>query len=375
MRTEQASDSPLLQVIRERIERQQDRAISFRDYMDLCLYHPGLGYYMNSNRKIGRTGDFYTSASVGSVLGDMLAAYLRSFAETRTGDICLTEWGGGDGALARQMLDAIWRGSPELYGRLRFISVEKSPIHRGLQAEALAPHTGLVSYYTAEEWHAAGPWHNTLVFSNELPDAFPVHRIVSREAGWREIRVGWDHERKCLTEVEGPISGGGLEDFIRKEAIPPRTGQRFEVNLDALRWLRAVAGSLGSGSMLLTIDYGHEREELYAPHRMNGTLLCYRKHQASDTPLQFPGEQDMTAHVNFSALMDAGKEAGLESSGLLTQKQFLLEQGLLDELSDHDARDPFSPQARRNRAIRQLLLSDRMSELFKVLIQKKGEPR
>ncbi|WP_163858221.1 class I SAM-dependent methyltransferase [Paenibacillus elgii] len=374
MKTEQANDSPLLQAIREQIDMQPGRAISFRDYMDLCLYHPSLGYYMNSNRKIGRAGDFYTSASVGSVLGDMLAAYLRSFAETRSGDICLTEWGGGDGTLARQMLDAIRSGSPALYARLRFISIEKSPVHRSLQSEALAPHMGLVSYLTAEEWHAAGPWPNTLVLSNELPDAFPVYLIVSREAGWREIMVGWDDEQSCLTEVERPLSGGELEAFIIKEAIPPRAGQRFEVNLDALRWLRSVAGSLGNGSVLLTIDYGHAREELYAPHRMNGTLLCYRKHQASDTPLQFPGEQDMTAHVNFSALVDAGKEAGLEPSGLLSQKQFLLEQGLLDELSDHDARDPFSPQARRNRAIRQLLLSDRMSELFKVLIQKKGEP-
>ncbi|WP_262985237.1 SAM-dependent methyltransferase [Paenibacillus elgii] len=142
MKTEQANDSPLLQAIREQIEMQPGRAISFRDYMDLCLYHPSLGYYMNSNRKIGRAGDFYTSASVGSVLGDMLAAYLRSFAETRSGDICLTEWGGGDGTLARQMLDAIRSGSPALYARLRFISIEKSPVHRSLQSEALAPHMG-----------------------------------------------------------------------------------------------------------------------------------------------------------------------------------------------------------------------------------------
>lgn len=139
--------------------------------------------------------------------------------------------------------------------------------------------------------------------------------------------------------------------------------------------LKNVAAGLGERAELITIDYGDVREELYAPHRMNGTFLCYRKHQAYDLPLLYPGEQDMTSHVNFSTLIDAGRECGLNQFQLMTQKQFLVENGLLNRLQPHDAADPFSPAAKRNRAIRQLLISDQMSELFKVLIQKKGEPQ
>ncbi|MBP1156295.1 MULTISPECIES: SAM-dependent methyltransferase [unclassified Paenibacillus] len=374
MNREQSGSEKLLRIIRERIEERGDRAISFCEYMDLCLYHPDYGYYMKEKTKIGRDGDFYTSASIGSLLGEILAEHVRSIAPDTQSPFWLTEWGGGSGILALHVLNALKLSSPDLYDRLQYVSIEASPYHRKLQAETLADHAGRVRWLKEDEWVKEGPWNDSVVFSNELADALPVHRIAYREDGWLESFVTWDDAAQTLTEREMPLTDRTLREFVTKERMPQREGQRFEVGLAAVGWLKKAAEGLGQRAEIITIDYGDAREELYAPHRMNGTLLCYRKHQAYDMPLLYPGEQDMTSHVNFSALIDVGRESGLGQYRFMTQKQFLVENGLLTGLQQHDALDPFSPAAKRNRAIRQLLLSDQMSELFKVLVQKKGEP-
>lgn len=355
----------------------QGGLLSFRDYMQLCLYHERFGYYMRKEEKIGRGGDFYTASSVGTLLGEAVGAYAARFAEEREGAWTLAEWGGGSGRLAGQVLDWLRDSCPEAYGRMTFVSVEVSPYHRRLQAEAWEGHADRVRFLSEEEWLGEGPRPNALVYSNELPDAMPVYRVVFRRGGWHELAVGWDEASGRLTEVERPVPGSGeLAAFIEREGLPRREGQRFEIPLDALAWLRRISPSLAEGGVLLTIDYGCEREELYAEHRMNGTLLCYHSHRASDTPLVAPGSRDITSHAAFSALIAEGRRGGLKAEALLTQKEFLVRYGrVLEKLQDHEARDPFSPAARRNRAIRQLLVSDGMGELFKVLIQIKGEAR
>lgn len=366
-------ETGLLGIIRDKISESPEGWISFRDYMELALYDPVYGYYMKEQDKIGRSGDFYTASSVGALLGECVARYTIEAAKEADRGTALhfVEWGGGNGRFALQFLDALKKAAPSVYGQLLYTSVEASPYHRRLQSEALSPHIDRVRFMTPESWLAGGPWTRTIVFSNELPDAFPVHRLVWRKDGWMELGVRYDEEGCVLMEEERPVRQDELLRYIRSERLPRREGQRFEANLDALRWYRQTAARLSTDCRLITIDYGHAREELHAAHRMNGTLICYRKHLASDTPLEHVGQQDMTTHVNFSALLEAGEEAGLETVAFVTQKQFLVETGILNGLQDHDARDPFSPAARRNRAIRQLLLSDRMSELFKVLIQQK----
>ncbi|AEI42621.1 class I SAM-dependent methyltransferase [Paenibacillus mucilaginosus] len=368
-----AAGKLLLGIIRQAMA-EQGGLLSFRDYMQLCLYHEPCGYYMRDEEKIGRGGDFYTAASVGSLLGEAVGGYAAAFAEGREGAWTLAEWGGGSGRLAGQVLDWLRESCPEAYGRMTFVSVEVSPYHRRLQAEAWGAHADRIRFLGEDEWLAEGPWPNTLVYSNELPDAMPVYRIVYRSGQWQEIAVGWDEAAGRLAEVLRPVPAGGeLASFIEREALPRREGQRFEVPLDALAWLRRVSGSLAPGSVLMTIDYGCEREELYAAHRMHGTLLCYHGHRASDTPLEAPGSRDITSHAAFSSLIGEGRECGLAAEELMTQKAFLIRYGrVLEKLQDHDARDPFSPAARRNRAIRQLLIGDSMGELFKVLIQIKG---
>jgi len=367
-------NNDLIDIIRSYIEDSPVKAIPFRDYMDYCLYHPTYGYYMKDKEKIGRSGDFYTSASIGGLFGEVLAHYTAEQAGLLRPERPFTfvEWGGGTGQLARQMLDELKLNRTDVYNRLTYISVEASPHHRALQAAALAGHAERVQWRTERQWLAEGPWEDVIVFSNELIDAFPVHRLRMVRGQLCEIYVGWDVNNGNFRETDVPLNGGPLADDIRHGSVELSEGQQLEVNLEGAAWIGRIGAAIRSGQ-LVTVDYGDSEGELYAPHRMNGTLMCYRNHTANDNPYADPGYQDITSHVNFSRLIRAGEGSGLRTEQFVTQKQFLVENGLLQKLRDTTAIDPFSPEARRNRAVRQLLLSDQMSELFKVLVQKKGE--
>ncbi|MCR8634987.1 class I SAM-dependent methyltransferase [Paenibacillus radicis (ex Xue et al. 2023)] len=367
-------DTTLVGIIRRNIENSSGLAIPFRDYMELCLYHSENGYYMNNKDKIGRNGDFYTSAAIGGLFGEVLANYMASQAGQSPPEqpLIVVEYGGGTGQLARQLLDELKASAETLYKRLTYISVEASPHHRAIQEDRLAEHTEKVQWMTEQEWLGLGPWDHVIVFSNELLDAFPVHRVRVLQGKPYELYVEWDEEKGCFRDKLLPLSEGPVLDYISNQGVELQEGQQLEVNLEAIAWIHRIGHSIRQGQ-LVTIDYGDRSDEIYAAHRMNGTLISYRKHMAQDNPYMYPGEQDITSHVNFSSLINAGTAAGLKQVQFITQKQFLVENGLLQKLQDTASPDPFSPEARRNRAVRQLLLSDQMSELFKVLIQKKGE--
>jgi SAM-dependent MidA family methyltransferase len=369
------ANQALIEFIRYQIRQSAEQAISFRDYMELCLYHPEFGYYTNTKEKVGKAGDFYTSVALGGLMGETLACYLASQTTVSKQPLTLTEWGGGTGGLAQQLLDELERNYPEAYESLSYVSVELSSYHRTRQAEALSRHVnaGHVSWMTEEEWLAGGVRDNIIVFSNELIDAFPVHRIRINEGKPCEGYVQWDEEDDALQDKWVPLSEKSpLGDYINELSVPLREGQLLEVSLEAAAWLRRIGASIRNGQ-IVTIDYGDREEEVYAAHRMNGTLMCYRQHRAEDNPYAEPGGQDITSHVNFTALIREGLESGFREYSLVTQKQFLVDNGILDKLQDNYSTDPFSPAAKRNRAIRQLLWSDQMSELFKVLLLKKGE--
>jgi SAM-dependent MidA family methyltransferase len=224
---------------------------------------------------------------------------------------------------------------------------------------------------TEREWLDNGPDRGVLVLANELLDAFPVHWVEYEQGTYEEIYVAWNEAEKRFYEKKLPIAAGPLLDYLQEELPAPEEGQRLEVNLEALEWTSRVTSKLQQGQVMV-VDYGDESHELYAPHRMRGTLICYRNHQAAEQPYAYQGEQDITAHVNFTACRRAGLEAGAQQAVLCNQREFLLQQGILDRLQETFGLDPFGPEAKRNRAIRQLLLSDQMSELFKVLILKKA---
>lgn len=369
----------LMKKLSNRMRLSPHSAIPFDEYMNICLYDAEEGYYQTDRVRIGKEGDFYTSSNLGSIMGEMIAAYIANEVgslASASRPVQLTEWGSGTGRLALHVLDELRDRYPQLYERLTYSSIETSGSHRALQEEMLQEHADKWLSLDEEQWFARLDKlddASVIVLSNELLDAMPVKRAKRCGGSWAEGYVGMDEGSGQLIEIwDEPTPE--LSVFLSQ--LPYfhwHEGQLIEVNLAARGWIKRIGERIPHQAMVITIDYGDLEEELYAEHRMNGTLMCYYRHRAHSDPFVNPGEQDMTAHVNFSELIRAGREAGLADWKLMTQKQFLLEAGILEKLEAHGSVDPFHPVARRNRFIRQLLLSDQMSELFKVLIQYKRE--
>lgn len=348
-------------------------SLSFQSYMAFCLYEPGIGYYQQERLKIGRAGDFYTSSHLGTIMGEMLARYIQRQWSHVAGELCLVEWGAGSGRLLRQVCDALKQQDPMLARRIRWVAVEVSAYHAQVQRQSGGDYA--IEQMTPEEaWSRQWPQH-TILYANELLDALPVHRLrYVDNRGWEEQRVSWNDDEqlfesswRTINRAERPWMRE-MESEWERIGHRPRSGQIIEWNEEAGVWIARTAQTLSAGGQMLLIDYGDESNELFAAHRMQGTLVCYYRHQAHDRFLERPGGQDMTAHVNFSTVMQAAKTAGMKVMRYRTQKKFLIEEGVLELLVEHQTADPFAPEAKRNRAIRQLLISDQMSELFKVLI-------
>lgn len=186
----------------------------------------------------------------------------------------------------------------------------------------------------------------------------------------------WNEERESYEEITAELSHPSLEDYFIQQKVTLKEGQVAEINLDAIDWMKHVAQRLTRG-YVITIDYGYPADELYASHRHEGTLMCYYQHTANDNPYQLIGEQDITTHVNFTALMEEGKRWGLEPVWFSTQSHFLMNSGILEMLQEIGLdqmknKDLFQDEAiKMNRAIRQLIMPGEMGETFKVLVQQK----
>ncbi len=362
------------------IERIQSKGpVTFAEFMRACLYHPEHGYYTSRVPKTGRR-DFFTSPEVGPQFGRLLAWQFREMWERlgRPESFDLVECGGGDGRLARDILTRIAESDADFAAALHFTLVELSEAQRELAAAHLEPFGGKCKV-TGD--FPAGPLTGC-VYSNELLDAFPVHRVVQRkegqerEAGLREILVGVRKTAKGieLAEVEGGLSTFVLADYLVRYGEPLQEGQVAEISLEALVWVEKVAGVLEHG-WLLTVDYGFRARELYSPGRLRGTLLAYRDHRTNEDWLGWPGLQDLTAHVNFTALEERGKELGMEPLGLVTQTQFLLSlgraSGFLQELEGGSTDRHKLEQLQQ---FKELIHPGGMGETFKVLLQGKGVP-
>jgi SAM-dependent MidA family methyltransferase len=330
---------PLVDYLRQSIRGRGP--ITFRDFMDAVLYHPDFGYYSSERNPIGRQGDFYTSSDLDPVFGKILAERFFSMA-TELGvspeSFTIVELGAGRGWLARDILQHI---------RFPYCILERSSKMRRRQQESLGGFD--------VQWLDDLPVDLTgCVFSNEFFDALPVHRVVNRDGRLREIYVTED-----FTEVEG--------DLQTAVDAPLAEGQLADISLDGPHWVQRIAASLRRGYHV-AIDYGYLSREFYA--RPAGTLMCYWQHQIVADPYVRIGEQDITAHVNFSDLIAAGDASGLETIAFSNQMDFLIERGILKEL-EVLARSPRSEDIQRLLAIKKLLLPDGMGERFKVLIQRK----
>ncbi len=307
--------------------------LPFAEYMDLALYHPALGYYARADRRSGRAGDFLTSVDSGTAFGALLA---RQFAEmwqlAGGGAPALVEAGAGSGRLARDILDHLAAACPDLYRTLRLTLVERSPAARAAQAATLGEHAARLA--PAGELPAGV---RGVVFANELLDALPVHPIVMTAEGLREVYVDRDGER--LVERLGPASAA-VRDHVARFGIRLEPGWRAEVSPAAVAWVAEAARRLARGFLVL-IDYGHESRELYSLTHARGTLACYRRHRvavggddgAAAPWLAEPGDRDITAHVDLTAVRAAAEQAGLQTLAVLDQTYFLL------ALADLEGRD------------------------------------
>lgn len=314
------SPSPLQQLIVERIQRAGP--LTFADYMRMALYEPGYGYYMTDQARIGWSGDYFTSADVSSLFAHCLGRQLLAFWEklNRPAPFVVLEQGAGRGNLAEEVRSWAAREAGDF---ARALAYETTDIRAG--QDSLRP-----------QEHSRAH----VLFSNELIDAFPVHVVEIREGQLYEVFVDCQDGR--LRELLAAPSSGQVANYLDEARVPWRSfpeGWRAEINLDATRWLEQASKLLRPRGFLLAIDYGEKARELYTRERRRGTLLCYYQHQVNEHPLLFPGEQDITAHVDFSALIARGRALSLRLHRYTTQRQWLEECGLSSELADRRARD------------------------------------
>ena len=347
--------------------------VPFSQFMEWCLYHPEYGYYSSERVKVGRDGDYYTSPCVHPMFGHLIAKQLLQMARI-LGDqpFEVFEMGSGRGFLCEDILTWSRKCSPTFYDRLIYHLFETAPLFLKEQRRRFSQQEKeRKAFWVPPEAFGKGKVQIQGCFlSNELVDAFPVHRVVLHHGNLKEIYV--TQQNGQFQEQWGELSDPKILDYIRSMEISLEEGQKAEVNLRALDWMQKVGRCLKKG-FVLTIDYGYLAKELYAPHRREGTLLCYYQHRTSENPYERIGEQDITSHVNFTSLIRKGEEIGLQFTGLVPQYQFLIGLGILEEMESLAGELSEIEELRLRLSLKHLIEPETgMGEVFKVLIQHKG---
>ncbi|MDM9382581.1 class I SAM-dependent methyltransferase [Chlorogloeopsis sp. ULAP01] len=402
------SNLELCAVIADRITTNPHKRISFAEYMDMVLYHPEYGYYSTQAVNIGKQGDFFTSVHLGSDFGELLAEQFLQMWEILGQPVLfsLVEMGAGQGHLALDILKYIQQHYPDFFAALEYVIVEKSPALRQVQQERLQDFK--------LRWCSLEDIPNNSItgcfFSNELLDALPVHQFILEEGKLREIYVTTEKEGRRnsgqgerghpdagtrghgdtgnvfdrfspsptspFVEVTGELSTPKLAEYFDLVGIQftenfyPE-GYRSEVNLAALDWLGVVADRLQRG-YVLTVDYGYPASRYYNPRRSQGTLQCYWHHQRHHNPYINVGRQDITAHVDFTALERWGEGCGLNKVSFTRQELFLMMLGLGDRIASlSHTEKSISEVLRRRDALHQLVDPLGLGG-FGVLLQSKG---
>jgi len=373
----------LPQIIRAEIAA--NGVLPFARFMELALYCPDYGYYEQQKDTVGRRGDFITSVSTGELFGQLLAFQFANWLEElRIADcgLRIVEAGAHDGRLARDILTWLQSNRPQLFARLEYCLLEPSTARREWQHEVLKSFAPRVRWFSGFN-DPAFPQFSGIIFSNELLDAFPIQRFGwdAKNQKWFEWGVAASAEKFVWARMPGslaPPNGeragvrGPLKNLPSSIFHLPSSllavlpdGYTIETSPAAENWWREAAGKLAGGK-LVTIDYGFTGDEWFSPARVYGTLRAYFRHHISDDPLANPGEQDLTAHVNFSAIQKAGEEAGLKTESFQTQPQFLtriLEKAARQEKSFAEW------NASRTRQVQTLTHPEHLGRAFRVLVQ------
>jgi SAM-dependent MidA family methyltransferase len=363
-------DTPLFHLVFQRISESPEGSVPFSAWMDLALYHPEWGYYSRRGatpgfREVGRSGDFFTSVSVGETFGLLLAHRIARAWETdfgRTLPFVLVEQGGHDGRLARDILTGLREIGTQLLEGLEYRLVEPRPALREVLEAGLtsdpADRLRIVDSLEAARAPAG------LFLCNELLDAFPVELLVFTEGMWHERRVGWDAATAGPAWVTGPLRPEWTA-FAESLGTEFPEGYVTEICPAVDAWMKDAARLFDRGLWWI-IDYGHERADYYLPQRSTGTLRCYRGHRAGENPFDHPGEQDLTAHVDFTRVEEAAGREGLARRLFTDQHHFLIDAGRPWLLSlEGKAPDPAA--AKRLRQFQTLTHPSMMGQQFKVM--------
>jgi SAM-dependent MidA family methyltransferase len=331
--------------------------------MEMALYYPGLGYYTSAAEKIGKQGDYYTIPYLTNIFGKLVARQLEEMWRLlNKQDFTIVEYGAGPGSLSVDILEQLEQNGA-LYEKLCYRIIEKSEAM--LEKEK--------NNFTGKQL-AKVRWHNSIdeispvtgcVLANEVVDNFSVHKVVMKNNALMEVFVDYKND---FIETLKPAPGN-LKEYFTQLKVDLPDGYCTEVNLQAIEWIKKISASLDTG-FVLTIDYGYPSSELYQANRRLGTMVCYNKHSVNDLPYANIGQQDITTHVNFSALKLWGAKNGLTNCGFTNQSQFLLGLGLTEMFRKIEEKERNSYTKKKLLMLHTLLMS--MGKKIKVLIQQKG---
>ncbi len=348
--------------------------ITFCDWMEAALYHPTLGYYCRSDRKRwGREGDYRTSPESSGLFAAAFARHFASLYEevNRPIDWTIVEIGAGDGCFARDVLQTLKDQFPHVFYATRYLIDEASADSRERASKQIAPFGSRARFETLKNLDRINPG---IIFSNELLDSFPVHRLTIKESKLVEFYVTVTPENKFVW-VHGALSTPGLSHHLRECGIELAEDQVLEVNLAIDDWFVGLAEKLVAG-YLITVDYGAEVNELYDVRlRSRGTLRAYCRHQFVDDVLARPGESDITTTIDWTQVQRLGKRFGFEVMEFSPQDKFLLRAGLLEELARQSkSATGDAEKLRLSAAAREMILPCGMAANFQVMVQKRVQP-
>ncbi|BBO16636.1 SAM-dependent methyltransferase, MidA family [Candidatus Brocadia pituitae] len=348
-------------------EINKEGKIPFFEFMRMALYHPEYGYYNSEKERVGKQGDYYTSPAVHRMFGELIAKQLEEMWMIMGKELfTVVEMGANRGWLCHDIIQSVVHEYPEFYSNFHYIIVESNPYAREKQRSLLESLEGTeekVSWHTYTEDGFSFDKIRGCFLSNEFVDALPVHRLKMKNKVLKETYVGYNGVNFC--EIDDAVSVPALQKYLETNKISLEEDQVCEVNLGAADWLRHVSEKLDKG-FIITIDYGDTRDGLYHENMREGTLRCYYDHTFNRDYFEQLGEQDITAHVDFTNLINAGKAVQLEVTGFIKQSHFLIALGILERL--HDARHDTGTILK----LKNLLHPEAMGEVFKVLIQHKN---
>jgi SAM-dependent MidA family methyltransferase len=357
----------LAQSLSERIKT--EGPLTFREWMQVALYDPVEGYYRKDNRKIwGREGDYRTSPERSELFA---ATFARYFAQLygRLGNpewFAIVELGGGEGRFAAGVLQTLRNYFPDVFAATHYIFDEIGEPARVVARDRLTGFGDRVEFASLNDLSI----DCGVVFTNELIDAFPVHRVVVRGGQLCEYYVNINDQSDFSWTI-GPTSTPRLAAYLKQYDIHLSDGQSAEINLDVEPWLNRIAETLKRG-YLVTVDYGAETAELFSrSERFDGTLRGFHKHGLVDSVLEAPGDHDLTSTVNWTTLKAMGETAGLKTVAFARQDKFLLEHGLLEQLQLQSEGLSEAEKIRLTTAAREMILPHSMAASFQVLVQEK----